>query len=45
MIHTEIPEAQLVVLAETGHLGHIEQPEEFATAVVKFLASGHEGAQ
>lgn len=42
MIHEAIPGAQIVVLDETGHLGHIEDPKQFATAVVTFLASAHE---
>ena len=37
MIHAEIPGARLVVLDKTGHLGHLERPEEFTTAVVDFL--------
>ncbi|REE64702.1 proline iminopeptidase [Streptomyces sp. 3212.3] len=39
MIHEAVPGAELVVLDETGHLGHVEQPNEFAAAVVAFLRS------
>ncbi len=45
MIHEAIPGAQLVVLDGTGHLGHVERPEEFTTAVVTFLASTREHAE
>lgn len=45
MIHDEVPGAQLVVLDKTGHLGHVENPEAFATAVVTFLASVHGGTE
>lgn len=37
MIHQGIPEAQLTVLDETGHLAHLERPEEFRTVVTGFL--------
>ncbi|MGW5430372.1 alpha/beta fold hydrolase [Streptomyces sp. NPDC004059] len=45
MMHQAIPEAHLVVLDRTGHLGHVEQPEEFAAAVVDFLAMPHGSAE
>ncbi|MCF3962704.1 alpha/beta fold hydrolase [Streptomyces fuscigenes] len=38
MIEEAVPEARLVVLEETGHLGHVECPERFAEAVTRFLA-------
>ncbi|GGJ38696.1 alpha/beta fold hydrolase [Streptomyces brasiliensis] len=45
MIHEGIPGSRLVVLDRTGHLGHLEHPEEFAMAVVEFLASASGSAQ
>lgn len=44
MIHEAVPGARLTVLEEAGHLGHVERPEEFATAVGTFLASAETGA-
>ncbi|MEV0039255.1 alpha/beta fold hydrolase [Streptomyces sp. NPDC050804] len=41
MIHDDIPGAQLLILEGTGHLGHVENPDGFATAVITFLASVH----
>ncbi|MFF7888735.1 alpha/beta fold hydrolase [Streptomyces sp. NPDC020794] len=43
MIQDAVPDARLVVLAETGHLGHVESPEEFTAAVVGFVVGtrGH----
>ncbi|MFK0127036.1 alpha/beta fold hydrolase [Streptomyces nigra] len=37
MIRERIPNGQLAVLERTGHLGHIERPEEFAALVRDFL--------
>lgn len=34
-----IPEHRFVLLAETGHVGNVEQPEAFNAAVLDFLAS------
>ncbi|WP_443031378.1 alpha/beta fold hydrolase [Streptomyces sp. 3214.6] len=39
MIHETVPGSQLALLRRTGHLGHIESPEAFTTAVVEFLSS------
>lgn len=36
MLH-HIPDAQLVVLEESGHFGHVEEPERFHDAVRSFL--------
>jgi pimeloyl-ACP methyl ester carboxylesterase len=33
MLHTGIPGARLVILEDSGHFGHIEEPESFAEAV------------
>ncbi|ROQ60135.1 proline iminopeptidase [Streptomyces sp. 840.1] len=41
LMHEEIPDSRLVVLDEAGHLGHLEKPEDFARAVVSFLARAH----
>ncbi|MFJ8782170.1 alpha/beta fold hydrolase [Streptomyces sp. NPDC102476] len=43
MIHKAVNGSQLTVLDRTGHLGHIESPEAFTTAVVDFLSSVSEG--
>jgi pimeloyl-ACP methyl ester carboxylesterase len=34
MLHSGIPGSHLVVLPDSGHFGHIEQPEEFLKAVL-----------
>lgn len=39
MMHEAIPGARLVVLPDTGHLGHVESPERFAAAVAGFVTS------
>ena len=39
MLHSGIPGSRLVTLANTGHMGHVEVPVEFAETVVKFLGS------
>jgi pimeloyl-ACP methyl ester carboxylesterase len=36
MAHESIPGSQLTALEESGHMGHLEQPEEFVRAVVDF---------
>jgi pimeloyl-ACP methyl ester carboxylesterase len=38
-LHTLIPGSHLVVLEDSGHLGHVEEPEAFADAVRGFVAS------
>ncbi|MBZ6108273.1 alpha/beta fold hydrolase [Streptomyces althioticus] len=38
-LHTLIPGSQLVVLEDSGHLGHVEEREVFADAVRAFVAS------
>lgn len=38
MIHERISGARFAVLEETGHLAHVERPEEFAAAVTGFVA-------
>nr|WP_275935758.1 sigma factor [Herbidospora sakaeratensis] len=35
-----IPGARLTVLDESGHMGHLEQPEEFVGAIVAFVSAG-----
>lgn len=39
MLHNGIPGSRLVTFPDTGHMGHVEAPVEFAEAVVKFLGS------
>lgn len=36
-LHERIPGSRLVVLDESGHFGHLEQPAEFAEAVADFV--------
>lgn len=36
-LHERIPGSRLVVLEDSGHLGHLEQPDEFTEAVVDFV--------
>ncbi|MGW3290245.1 alpha/beta fold hydrolase [Streptomyces sp. NPDC001002] len=38
-LHGLIPGAELLVLENSGHFGHIEEPEEFAGAIAGFVAS------
>jgi len=35
---SDLPNAELVIIEESGHLPHEEQPEEFMQAVVNFLS-------
>ncbi|XHM65694.1 alpha/beta fold hydrolase [Streptomyces nigra] len=44
-LHALIPGSQLVVLEDSGHLGHVEEPEAFASAVRTFVASAQTSAQ
>jgi pimeloyl-ACP methyl ester carboxylesterase len=41
-IHAALPGAQLAILRSASHLSNVEQPEEFARALLEFLdkASG-----
>ncbi|MFG1620620.1 alpha/beta fold hydrolase [Kribbella sp. NPDC049227] len=34
-----IPGAELVVLRESGHFGHVEEPAVFRDAVLRFVAA------
>jgi pimeloyl-ACP methyl ester carboxylesterase len=38
-LHEGIPGSELVVLEDSGHFGHVEEPDAFARAVVGFVAS------
>ncbi|XVV09784.1 alpha/beta fold hydrolase [Actinoplanes sp. CA-131856] len=38
-LHSLIPYARLLLLARSGHLGHIEEPERFAEGVLDFVAA------
>jgi proline iminopeptidase len=37
-LHAGIPGSELVVLEDSGHFGHVEEPDAFARAVVGFVA-------
>ncbi|SEO71805.1 Pimeloyl-ACP methyl ester carboxylesterase [Actinacidiphila rubida] len=37
-LHDLIPESELLVLEDSGHMGHVEEPELFAEAVRDFVA-------
>lgn len=37
-LHAAVPQSQLVVLADTGHLAHIERPDAWNAAVSAFLS-------
>ncbi len=39
----EIPRGALVVVPHTGHIPHLERPEEFRAAVMEFLEAGKTG--
>lgn len=36
-LHRGIPGSKLIVLEDSGHFGHVEQPADFAAAVVEFV--------
>ncbi|SHN45313.1 alpha/beta fold hydrolase [Cryptosporangium aurantiacum] len=38
-IHDLVPGSRLVILEESGHLGHVEEPERFAAAIAELVAS------
>lgn len=38
MLHEGIPGSRLLLLPDSGHFGHLEQPEEFYRAVIDFVA-------
>jgi pimeloyl-ACP methyl ester carboxylesterase len=35
----DIPHGQAVVIANCGHIPHLEHPDEFRTALMKFLSA------
>ena len=35
-----IPESRLVVLENSGHFGHVEEPERFSREVLDFVTAG-----
>ncbi|XXV00652.1 alpha/beta hydrolase [Sorangium sp. So ce1153] len=37
-LHDGIPGSRLVVLERSGHMGHIEEPQEFAGAIAELGA-------
>jgi proline iminopeptidase len=38
-LHAALPGSRLVVLEHSGHMGHLEEPAEFARAVVEFVTA------
>ncbi|TDL75396.1 alpha/beta hydrolase [Rhodococcus qingshengii] len=32
-----IPESQLVFISQCGHMGHVEKPEQFSSAICEFV--------
>lgn len=42
-MHAGMPDARLSELRESGHFGHIEQPDEFTTAVLDFVDNQETG--
>ncbi|WP_433346053.1 alpha/beta fold hydrolase [Microtetraspora malaysiensis] len=36
MLHEGISHSQFVLLRDSGHMGHIEQPAVFASAIIGF---------
>lgn len=43
-LHRLIPGAELLVLENSGHFGHVEEPEKFARAVARFVTATAGGA-
>ncbi|MGW2014926.1 alpha/beta fold hydrolase [Streptomyces sp. NPDC001927] len=39
-LHEMIPDSRLLILENSGHFGHLEEPERFAQAVAGFVADG-----
>lgn len=37
LLHEGLPDAELTILADTGHLAHIERPSRFSASVLAFL--------
>lgn len=42
-LHELIPDADLLVLENSGHFGHLEEPDAFAQAVLTFVTTNHDG--
>jgi pimeloyl-ACP methyl ester carboxylesterase len=40
-MHATIPHAELLELHDSGHFGHLEQPEEFVASVLTFIQARH----
>ncbi|XER99782.1 alpha/beta fold hydrolase [Streptomyces sp. S1D4-11] len=38
-LHLLIPGSELLILENSGHFGHIEEPEAFARAVTRFVTA------
>lgn len=43
-LHKLIPRSELLILENSGHFGHIEQPEDFARAVTRFVSTTAQAA-
>jgi len=37
MLHDAIPDARLVILPRSGHMGHIEEPLAFAGTIHEYM--------
>jgi pimeloyl-ACP methyl ester carboxylesterase len=38
-LHRLIPGSELLILENSGHFGHLEEPEAFSQAVTRFVTS------
>jgi proline iminopeptidase len=38
-LHHLIPKSRLLILERSGHLGHVEEPTEFASGIIEFVES------
>jgi pimeloyl-ACP methyl ester carboxylesterase len=38
-LHDLIPNSRLLILERSGHLGHVEEPTEFANGILEFVES------
>ncbi|MFB6783068.1 alpha/beta fold hydrolase [Streptomyces sp. NPDC056352] len=43
-LHQMIPGSELLILEQSGHFGHIEEPQEFSRGVTRFVAATTSGA-
>lgn len=40
MLHEGIPGSRFLLLEDSGHMGHLEQPDLFASAITRFTREG-----